>query len=104
MSTKKKKQAYEEVEEMMGKKLSLGLVLKSIRQCEEMTQKEFAKILDVSTQYLCDIEKGRRFVSPKVAAEFARRLGELEKGFVSLCLQDLLDREGLDLVISVEAA
>ncbi|MGQ3887558.1 hypothetical protein ACQUW5_00825 [Legionella sp. CNM-1927-20] len=44
----------------------------------------------------------RRFISPKMAAEFANKLGYSKKQFVRLCLQDLLDREGLDLSVSVE--
>ncbi len=92
------------LEKLMGETLSFGLLLRSIRQGEEMTQAEFSKILGVSTQYLCDIENERRFVSPKVAATFAKKTGYSEKNFVSICLQDLIDREGLNLTIHVDAA
>ena len=85
-------------------KLTLGNLLLSIRQGEEMNQVDFAKALGVSKQYLCDIERGRKFVSPKVAAEFADKLGYSREQFVKLCLQDMVDRQGLNVFIHVEAA
>jgi len=32
---------------------------------------DFAELLGIAKQYLCELEKGRRFVSPKAVAEFA---------------------------------
>lgn len=51
--------------------------------------------------HLCDIEKGRKFVSPGRAAEFARTLGYSERHFVRLALQKLVDEAGLDLEVRV---
>ena len=65
---------------------------------------DFAKLLKISRQYLCDVEHGRRFVSPKAAADFAKKLGYSPQQFVRLCLQDLVDREGLKLKIDVKIA
>lgn len=87
--------ALEALEEMTQKKLTLGNYLWSIRKCEEMTQSEFSALLGVSTQYLCDIENGRRFVSPKLAAEFANKLGYSPVQFVRLAVQDQLNGQGL---------
>ena len=81
---------------------TLGDYLLAIRQGEEMSQVAVAELLGVSRQYLCDIEHNRRFISPKMAAEFANKLGYSKNQFVRLCLQDLLNREGLDLSVSVE--
>ncbi len=78
------------LEKLMGEKLTFSSLLHSIRLGEELTQTEFANILGISKQYLCDIEKGRRFVSPKTAVEFAEILGLSEAQFVRLCLQDIL--------------
>ncbi|NGX58224.1 MAG: hypothetical protein K940chlam3_01129 [Chlamydiae bacterium] len=104
MSIRKKSAAVKYMEKLVGENLTFGLLLKSLREGEEMTQIEFAKLLGISSQYLCDIEKGRRFISPKVAAEFAEKLGFSTKHFVRLCLQDMLDRDGLNLIINVDAA
>jgi transcriptional regulator with XRE-family HTH domain len=103
MTTKKTKESLDFLEKISGK-LTLGTLLLSIRQGEEMTQTEFAKLLGVSKQYVCDLEHGRRFASPKAAAEYASKLGYSPQQFVRLCLQDLVDRDGLNLIIGVEDA
>jgi len=69
-----------------------------------MTQVELSKLLGVSKQYLCNLEHERRFVSPKAAADYAKKLGYLPQQFVRLCLQDLVDCDGLDLIIYVQDA
>jgi len=105
MSTKQKmSDAAKYLEKLTGSKLTLGNLLLSIRQGENISQVEFAKSLNVSRQYLCDVEHGRRFLSPRAAAEAAKKLGYSQKQFVRLCLQELVDREELDLHISVRDA
>ncbi|WP_131751143.1 MULTISPECIES: helix-turn-helix domain-containing protein [Legionella] len=104
MITKQSKDSMQYIELLVGQKLTLGSFLMSIRQGEGETQAAFAKTLGISRQNLCDIEHGRRFVSPKMAADYADKLGYSKKQFVRLCLQDLLDREGLTLTVEVENA
>lgn len=104
MTTKQSTESIDFLESLAGKKLTLGSFLLAIRQGEEQTQVEFAQTLDISRQNLCDIEHNRRFVSPKMAAEFADKLGYSKKQFVRLCLQDILDRDGLSLTVEVESA
>src|SRR5271170_6961395 len=99
MTTKKMSESLKFLETLTGSKLTLANLLLSIREGEEMSQVEFAKLLGVSRQYLCDIEHGRRFVSPKAAAAYAKKLRYSQQQFVRLCLQDLVDRDGLDLKI-----
>lgn len=104
MTTKKKSSdAARFLEEIAGK-LSLANLLLAIRQGEDMSQVEFAGLLKISRQYLCDIEHGRRSVSPKAAAEFAKKLGYSPQQFVRLCLQDLVNRDGLKLKVDVQDA
>ncbi|MCH9756335.1 MAG: helix-turn-helix transcriptional regulator [Gammaproteobacteria bacterium] len=104
MNTKHSKVALKYLESLVGGKLTLGKLLLSIRQGEALSQVEFAKQLDISRQNLCDIEHDRRFVSPKKASGFALKLGYSEKQFVRLCLQDLLDRDGIQLEVDVQEA
>lgn len=40
-----------------------------------MTQESFAQPLGITKEYLCDIEKGRRFVRPKMASKYGKMLG-----------------------------
>lgn len=104
MTTKKRtSEATRFLTELVGE-LTLAELLMSIRRGEEMSQVEFAKQLKVSRQYLCDVEHGRRFISPKAAAAFAKKLGYSQQQFVRLCLQDLVNRDGLKLKIDVEDA
>src|SRR6476660_3740503 len=104
MITSEAKNTLNYLESIIGKKPTLGDFILAIRQGEEMTQVDFSKLLGISRHNLCDIEHNRRFISPKMAAQFANKLGYSEKQFVRLCLQDMLNREGLDLLVEIEHA
>ena len=104
MNINHSKDAMGFLEGIFGKRPSLGDYLLAIRQGEELSQVEFAKALGISRQNLCDIEHNRRFLSPKVAAQFADKLGYPKNQFVRLCLQDLLNREGLTLLVDISNA
>ena len=102
--TTKKSDAVRFMEKITGGPLTLARILKSSRLCEEMSQVAFAKKLGIPKQNLCDIEKGRRFVSPQLAAQFARKLGFSEKQFVRIALQDLLSRQRLNYAVYLKEA
>jgi len=76
----------------------------SIRLGEELSQAEFSRQLSISRSHLCDIEKGRKPVSPPRAVKWARMLGYSEEQFVRLALQDLVEQAGLDMTVHIEAA
>jgi transcriptional regulator with XRE-family HTH domain len=84
--------------------MTLGGMLWSIRMCDEVTQTEFAKMLGVNRSHLCDVEKGRKVVSPERAAAWAEILGYPDTVFVKLALQEQLDRAGVKMSVQVEAA
>lgn len=84
--------------------LTFGMAVEALRLRDEWTQTAFAKKLGVSRQYLCDIEKGRRLVSPEQAARFAKAFGHPPKVLVQLALQDAVREGGLKLKVTVEAA
>ena len=93
-----------ELDNIIGTPLSLGELIKAIRLCEEATQVEFAKQLKVSRQQLCDIERGRKYVSPKLAAAYAVKLGYSRQQFVRLALQDELNKAGLKFEVEIKRA
>lgn len=103
-STKKKSAAMRFLERRAGGPLTLGGLLEAIRLGEEASLAAFAKELRVSRSHLCDIEKGRKSVSPARAARFARILGYPEDQFVRLALQAMIEEAGLKLNVRVEAA
>lgn len=105
MSTKvKKSEAMRFLDKLIGEPESFGGLLEAIRVGEEASQVAFAKKLAVTRAQLCDIEKGRKKVSPERAARFAKILGHSEKSFVELALQDLLTDAGMNFKVKVEAA
>ena len=84
--------------------LTLGRAIESIRKGEELSQDQCAKKLGVSKSHLCDVEKGRKSVSPERAAKWARVLGYPESVLVRLAIQDALDASGLKYKVAIEAA
>jgi len=81
--------------------LTFGNALEAHRKCEELSQKEFAKILEISSSSLCDLEKGRRIPSVTRAAKIANKLREPEKTWIRLALQDMLRQGDLHYKVSV---
>lgn len=92
------------MERLTGGPLTFGKMLQAVREGDELTLEAFAKRLGVSRQNLCDIEKGRKGVSPERAARWARLLGYPEAQWLRLALQAELDAAGLKYRVEIEAA
>lgn len=101
---KRKSASMKFLEDITGGPLSLGKFLQSIRLGEEMSQVEFSEQLGISKSHLCDIEKGRKLVSPERAAVFAKILKYSPEQFVRLALQDQVEKAGLKFKVQIEAA
>jgi len=101
---RKKSAAMKFLEDITGGPLSLGKFLQSIRLGEEISQVEFARQLGISKSHLCDIEKGRKLVSPERAVIFAKILKYSSEQFVRLALQDQVEKAGLKFKVKIEAA
>jgi transcriptional regulator with XRE-family HTH domain len=101
IKNKSSKSTLKKLEKITGRKLTVGNTLWSIRMCDELTQQQFSEKLGISKQYLCDLEKGRRYASVKAAAEYAQKLEQSETQFVRLCLQEMLDRDNIAMTIDV---
>jgi transcriptional regulator with XRE-family HTH domain len=100
MSTKKIKYGVREAEKEFGP-LTFAKVLEAHRLGEEVSQKEFAELLDISQQSLCDLEKGRKIPSPERAAKIAQKLGEPADYWIKLSLQDMLRSQHFDYEVSL---
>jgi antitoxin HigA-1 len=101
---KVRREASKVLQALMGGPLTLGAALSGLREADERSLAEFAKVLGISRAHLCDIEQGRRAVSPERAARFAHALGQSEAQFVRLALQDQIRGAGLRLTVEVKAA
>ncbi len=102
MSTKKS-QAMKFLDRLIGEPMTLGALLAAIRESEQISQAAMAQRLGVSKSHLCDIEKGRKTVSPERAARFARELGLSAEQFVRLALQQLVEIAGLHFRVALTA-
>lgn len=85
---------------MSIKAKSLGEYLKAHRLGEEMSQVEFAELLGVSKQRLCDLEHDRSNVSIQLCKQLAETLELPPEWLVKLALQHLINKEGLNLKVS----
>ncbi len=104
MRIRKKSGTMRFLENAARRPLTFGGLLESIRLSEDMSQAEFSKKLRISASHLCDIEKGRKVVSPERAARFAKILGRSQQQFVPLALQELVNKAGLTMKVDVAAA
>ena len=100
----KKSDAMKLLEKLAGGPLTLGRAIESVRKSEGLSQDQCATKLGVSKSHLCDVEKGRKTVSPERAAKWARVLGYPESVLVRLALQAELDAAGLKYKVEIEAA
>jgi transcriptional regulator with XRE-family HTH domain len=91
-------------ERILGGPLTFGAAVEALRVGDGLSQVAFARKLRISRQYLCDVEKGRRSVSPEQAARFAKAFGHPPNVLVRLALQDAVRASGLKLKVSVDAA
>ncbi|SMF47656.1 helix-turn-helix transcriptional regulator [Pseudobacteriovorax antillogorgiicola] len=104
MTTKKKKsKAMKFLEKLTGGPLTFADLFRSIREGEEWTQEEYGKLLGLSRQKVCDIEKGRRLPSPEKAVEYAKILGYHPESFAKLIIEEQIKKAGLKLKV-IDAA
>lgn len=104
MSTEKRK-AYglKDLEKRLGRQ-TVGEFLHTWRVTEEMTLKEFGKLVGLSIANLCDIEKGRKGVSPEKAEQIAKALGVPPALLVRLSIEESLQAVGLNYKVEVKPA
>jgi antitoxin HigA-1 len=103
-ANEKRSDAMKLLEKLAGGPLTLGRAVESMRRGEDLTQDECARKLGISKSHLCDVEKGRKTVSPERAAKWARTLGYPESVLVRLAIQGVLDAAGLKYKVAIEAA
>ncbi|OFZ29336.1 MAG: hypothetical protein A2622_07475 [Bdellovibrionales bacterium RIFCSPHIGHO2_01_FULL_40_29] len=82
--------------------ISFGGFLRSSRTMKNLTQKEMAEYLGVSKSTLCDIEKGRQFVSIELAYKIAKKCGLSEAMAVECTVRDQIKRSGLNLYVQIK--
>lgn len=106
MSTKLKKKPTRDAEdflnELLDGPLTFGDMIHSLRLSQETSQVDFAEKLGVSRSHLCDIEKGRKLVSPKKAVEYAIILRNSKVLFLQTALQDQVNQVVKPYIVKLE--
>jgi len=103
MATRTNAETRRFLEKLVGGPLTLGMALRATREGDEISQAAFARKLSVTRSYLCDLEQGRKSVSPTQAARFAKTLGFSIEQYVRLALQDQLSRAHLHFDVELRA-
>lgn len=103
MSIDKKKFGLKDLEKRFGK-LTVGAFLRTWRLSEELSLKEFGKLIKISVANLCDIEKGRKGVSPEKAEKIAKALKVPPALLVRLSIQEELQAAGLKYQVEIKPA
>ncbi len=85
-------------------KLTVGEFLRTWRTTEELGLKDFGDRIGMSVANLCDIEKGRKGVSPDKAEAIAKAIGVPPALLVRLAIEESLRAAGLKYTIAVKPA
>lgn len=102
MSTEKRKGfSLKNLESRLGK-LTVGEFLRTWRLTEEMSLKDFGKRIGLSIANLCDIEKGRKGVSPEKAESIARVIGVPPALLIRLSIEESLKAAGLKYTVEIK--
>ena len=84
--------------------MTVGMFIKTFRENDEISQTDYAKKLGLSRANLCDLERGRKLISPERAAKIAKRIGVPEKVLIQLAIQDSLHAARLKYTVELKAA
>jgi transcriptional regulator with XRE-family HTH domain len=104
MTTEKRKAfGIKDLERRLGH-LTVGELIHTFRMTDELSLKEFGKLIGVSVANLCDIEKGRKGVSPKKAEQIAVAIGVPPALLIRLALEESLKAAGLKYKVEIKPA
>ena len=92
-----------DLEKRLGK-LTVGEFLHTWRVSEEMSLADFGKLVGMSVANLCDIEKGRKGVSPERAEQIAKAIGVPHALLIRLSIEESLRAAGLKYRVEIKPA
>lgn len=85
-------------------KLTVGEFLHTWRVSEEMSLADFGKLVGMSVANLCDIEKGRKGVSPEKAEQIAKAIDVPGALLIRLSIEESLRAAGLRYTVEIKPA
>ena len=98
-----KKYGSKDLEKRLGR-ATIAEFIHTWRTSEEMTLKEFGKKIGMSVANLCDIEKGRKGVSPEKAHQIGLAIGVPPALLVKMAVEEQLSAAGLSYTVELEPA
>lgn len=101
-STKKK--SYESAGKVFGElgiSPSLGQLVRSLRECDEIPQVDLATRLGVSRQFLSDVEHDRKVVGVDFAKKLSKAMGYPIETFLQPLIDGQLKRAGIKAKVEV---
>ena len=84
--------------------MTMGLYISAWRNADGLSLTQFAKKLKISRANLCDLEKGRKLVSPERAAKIAKAMAVPEALLIQLSIQDQLREMKLHYRVELKSA
>lgn len=85
-------------------KMTFGGLIRSLRLSDEITQAELAKKIAVSSQFLSDVEHGRKEVGIGFAKKIAKALGYSVEPLIELLLREQLKKNKLNYIVELKKA
>lgn len=86
------------------KKMTFGGLVRSLRISDEISQIELAKKLEVSKQFLSDVEHNRKDVGISFAKKVASVLGYSLEPLLELLIRQQLKRQHLNYIVELKKA
>jgi transcriptional regulator with XRE-family HTH domain len=80
---------------------SLGQLVRSLRECDEISQVDLATKLGVSRQFLSDVEHDRKVVGVDFAKKLSRAMGYPIETFLQPLIDGQLKRAGIKAKVEV---
>ena len=97
----KDRDTYRFMAALRGGSSSFGRILEAVRAAEGLTQDEFGDKLGLTRGRVCDYEKGRRMVTPKMAAAIAKQFGYDPARFIAFAIEESLAKDGLNYTVQI---
>jgi len=88
----------------IGKKMTFGGLIRSLRKSDNISQIELAKKLNVSKQFLSDIEHNRKEVGISFAKKVSSVLGYSIEPLLELLIKQQLKRQRLNYIVEIKKA
>ncbi len=86
------------------RKMTFGGLVRSLRMSDEISQVDLAKKLQVSKQFLSDVENNRKDVGIAFAKKVSDVLGYSVEPLIELLIRDQLRRQHLDYIVELKHA